>query len=95
MEPLEEGAIKRHLSGEDVLGTYVQRPNHTAKYLIFDVDISKKVLLQYSYGSEEFKAYKQKAAKFTDQICRILKKWGLPGMWKIQDTGDIIFGYFS
>lgn len=39
MEPLQENAIKQHLLGERILGTYIQRPNHTAKYLVFDVDI--------------------------------------------------------
>lgn len=42
-------------------------------------------MFQYSYGSTEFTAYKQKAAIFTQRICRILKKMGLTGY--VEDTG--------
>src|SRR5699024_7424421 len=56
-EPLTEEMIRQHLSGDVILGTYVQRPNGTSKYVVFDIDISKKILLQYDYGSSEFNAY--------------------------------------
>ena len=85
LEPLTEEAIKQHLSGEIVLGTYVQRPNSTVKYMVLDVDVSKKILLQYSYGSPEFAVYKQKASVYAQRLCRILKKMGLTGY--LEDTG--------
>ena len=85
LEPLTEEAIRQHLSGKKILGTYVQRPNSTSKYVVFDVDISKKILLQHSYGSIEFDAYKQKAAELAEQICRILKRMGLTGY--VEDSG--------
>lgn len=84
-EPLTENCIWEHLAGKQILGTYVQRPNHTSKYLVFDVDISKKVLLSCAYGSTEFTAYKQKAANIASGICGILKNVGLQGY--VEDTG--------
>lgn len=84
-EPLTEEQISRHLRGGVTLAAYVQRPNKTAKYVVFDIDVSKKVLLQYTYNSSEFLTYKQKAAEYAYQICRTLKRLGSCGY--IEDTG--------
>lgn len=85
LEPLTEDVISRHLSGEMILDTYVQRPNGTSKYIVFDVDISKKILLQHPYGSGEFAVYKEKAAEVSAHILDILRKMGLMGY--LEDTG--------
>ena len=84
-EPLTEEMIRQHLSGDAILGTYVQRPNGTSKYVVFDIDISKKILLQYDYRSTEFTAYKQNAAEYALKLCRILLKMGMTGY--IEDSG--------
>ena len=44
-DPLTEEVIHRHLRGEITAGTYVQRSNSTVKYLVIDIDISKRILL--------------------------------------------------
>ena len=84
-EPLTEEMIRQHLSGDVILGTYVQRPNGTSKYVVFDIDISKKILLQYDYGSSEFNAYKQNAAEHASKLCKILQRMGMTGY--IEDSG--------
>ena len=84
-EPLTEEMIRQHLSGDVILGTYVQRPNGTSKYVVFDIDISKKILLQYAYGSSEFNAYKQNAAEHASKLCKILQRMGMTGY--IEDSG--------
>ena len=84
-EPLTEEMIRQHLSGDVILGTYVQRPNGTSKYVVFDIDISKKILLQYDYGSSEFTAYKQNAAEHVSKLCKILQRMGMTGY--IEDSG--------
>ena len=84
-EPLTEEMIRQHLSGDVILGTYVQRPNGTSKYVVFDIDISKKILLQYDYGSSEFTAYKQNAAEYASRLCKILRRMGMNGY--IEDSG--------
>lgn len=84
-EPLTEEMIRQHLSGDAILGTYVQRPNGTSKYVVFDIDISKKILLQYDYKSSEFTAYKQNAAEYALELRKILQKMGMTGY--IEDSG--------
>lgn len=85
LEPLTEELIVQHLSGKMTLDTYVQRPNGTSKYMILDIDISRKILLQYAYESEEFFAYKQKAADYALYICKILRQMGISGY--VEDSG--------
>lgn len=84
-EPLTDNLVRRHLSGDMTIESYVRRPNNTSKYVVFDIDISKKILLQYSYGTPEFASCKQKAAERASQICSVLKKMGLTGY--IEDSG--------
>ncbi|MCD8148457.1 MAG: hypothetical protein LUE92_02615 [Clostridiales bacterium] len=85
LEPLTEELVRGHLAGKEILGTYIQRQNATAKYLVIDVDISKKMLLQYAYDSEEFHACKKKAADTAQEIRKILKHLGLKTY--LEDTG--------
>lgn len=84
-EPLTEEMIRQHLSGDVILETYVQRSNGTSKYVVFDIDISKKILLQYDYGSLEFNAHKQNAAEHASKLCKILQRMGMIGY--IEDSG--------
>ena len=84
-EPLTEDVVRRHAAGDIIVGTYVQRPNSTAKYVVFDIDISKKILLQHDYGSPEFAAYKQNAAEYAAKLCRVLRRMGMTGY--AEDSG--------
>lgn len=63
----------------------MQRPNGTSKYMVLDVDVSKKYLLKYAYGSPEFAAYKQKAAEYVLALFKTLQRMGISGY--IEDTG--------
>lgn len=85
MEPLSIEVIKKHFQGEITAATYVQRSNSTAKYLVMDIDISKKVLILHPYGSEEFKSYKEKALDIVKNLEREMEKLGLKCY--IEDTG--------
>ncbi len=84
-EPLTEKGLKKHLAAEEILGTYVQRPNATAKYLVLDVDISKKVLLQHPYGTQEFVNYKKRALGCAMQMQKTLRQMGIRSY--LEDTG--------
>lgn len=53
-EPLTVEILNAHYEKGISLGTYVQRSNGTVHYLVFDLDISKKVLLKYSPDTKEF-----------------------------------------
>jgi len=83
-EPLTEDIIKAHIEGKFTASTFVQRSNHTVKYLIIDVDISKRVLLQGSDG-ETIQKYLPKAAETSRKLLKVLKKIGLKGY--LEDSG--------
>lgn len=78
-EPLTDGVLKDHLSGARTIGTYVQRPNSTAKYLVIDIDVSKKILLKYSAESGEVEQYKKQCFHVSCGVLNILDKMGLKG----------------
>ena len=77
--PLTEQVIEGHLKGDITIGTYIQRPNSTVKSIIIDVDVSKKVLLQYDRTTSEFKEYMVKAGQYASEILHIYRNWGLTG----------------
>lgn len=79
LEPLTEDVIKAHLRGEVTVCTYVQRSNHTAHFLVLDVDISKKILLQYQGNAEALTRYMQLAGVQTQKLLHILNQLGLKG----------------
>ena len=79
LRPVTEHIIKEHLSARITADTYVQRPNSTVRFMVFDVDVSKSVLLQYDRGSDEYKAYLQKAFDQAQVIRGLLDHYGLNG----------------
>lgn len=84
--PLTEKEISAHLCGDITLGTYIQRPNGTVRFIVFDVDVSKKMLLQCENNAEAFQAYYEKALRKSLEICDVLKKLGLKGY--LEDSGN-------
>ncbi|MBO6206100.1 MAG: hypothetical protein J6O73_04090 [Lachnospiraceae bacterium] len=77
--PLTEDVLKEHLQGKKTIGTYLQRPNGTVRCMVFDVDISKKVLLQYDRGTDVFKKYLEKALRRAMEIVKVLRDAGIVG----------------
>lgn len=77
--PLTEEVLEEHLSGSRTIGTYVQRPNSTAKYLVLDIDISKKIMLKYTSDSVEFRQYMELCREVTGETIKILHRLGLQG----------------
>lgn len=77
LSPLGENEIKLHLEEIKTLATYVQRNNATAHFVVFDIDISKKLLLQVEYESEIFQEYMKKAGQIAVDICNYLEKNGM------------------
>lgn len=71
--------IRSHFSGERILATYVQRSNATAHYLIFDIDISKKVLLQSETEQKGIDQYINQAAEMALQLMDVIRQIGLQG----------------
>lgn len=75
--PLSEQKIMEHLNGDITIGTYIQRPNSTVKYLVIDVDISKKVMLQVQRESSIFQSYLELAWRRADEIRKVLRGFGI------------------
>lgn len=75
--PLTENIMKEHLTGKITADTYVQRPNSTVRFIVYDVDISKRILLQYGSDSEAMKGYLQKALDQTVRIKTELSHMGI------------------
>lgn len=85
LEPLTEEVLQRHLKGKCTVGTYVQRSNGTAHFMVMDIDISKRILLEIEGDKEKLYFYLQEAATITREIQEELKKLGIRG-W-IEESG--------
>jgi len=73
-EPLTDSVVRQHISGQITAHTYIQRTNSNVSYLVVDLDISKKILLQKAYGSPEFDAYLEKAYRTAVGLKRYLAR---------------------
>ena len=76
-KPLTEEILQEHLSGEFTVATYIQRPNSTVKYLVIDIDVSKKVILKYEKGTREFQIYLEKAYQKAQELVKQLLRFGM------------------
>lgn len=77
--PLTAQKLYGHLCGKTTLGTCIQRPNGTVRYIVVDVDVSKKVLLENERGSEACKAYLKKALRRANEVRELYRQFGLTG----------------
>lgn len=76
-QPLTAQQIKEHLSGKQTLATFIQRNNNTVKYMVFDIDITKKALAE-SNGNTALQAeYQQLALQKAVELQKICQKSGL------------------
>lgn len=75
--PVTPGIIKRHLDGNLAAATYIQRSNATAKYLVIDIDVSRRILLTYQNEQEKVEGYLRKAAGVANRIGGLLAHKGL------------------
>ncbi|MCR5324944.1 MAG: hypothetical protein K6E85_16935 [Lachnospiraceae bacterium] len=76
MQPLSAEVIKSHLLGNRTIDTFVQRANSTTRFLVIDVDISKKILMSEK-GRSGLVPYLQKAAAVTQDYLKELSRLGL------------------
>ncbi len=77
--PLTEQKLYEHLLGKESIGTYIQRPNGTVRFIVVDIDVSKKILLQYGLGNHQFHSYLSKAQKKAEEILNIFRNFGIQG----------------
>lgn len=77
--PLTEQVIYKHLQGSITADTYIQRPNGTIRYIVADIDISKKILLSNARGSDIYNSYLKKARNTAEELLKLYRNWGLSG----------------
>ena len=65
---LSDGLIKKHIKGQETIATYVSRKNNTVKYLVLDIDISKKILLKSDKNKAELDLYWNKVFELCNKI---------------------------
>ena len=94
-EPMSREVLTKHLKGHETIGTYMVRNNDTVHYLIFDYDISKRVLLGNN-NEAIFADYLDKAKKSAyDCICK-LKDMGITGYMEFSGyRGYHVWIFFS
>lgn len=77
-QPLTEDVVRAHLRGDYTVSTYVQRSNGTVRFLVIDLDISKKFLLEE--GAETaLRNHLPNAENAAAQMLRLLRRLGLKG----------------
>ena len=77
--PLTEQQMEEHLRGERTIGTYIQRPNSTVRYIVWDIDISKQFILSHGNSGTEFEAGLRKAYRKALEIQKLLEEKGMHG----------------
>ena len=93
--PVTPEIIKRHLDGNLAAATYIQRSNGTAKYLVIDIDVSRRILLAYQNEQEKVGEYLRKAAGVANRIGGLLAHKGLTRVMNTAGSGAITYGCFS
>lgn len=76
-DPLLEEIVLQHLRGESVIASYIQRNNNTVKFIVFDVDLSKKTMLQIGNQRNVYHQYMNKALDVAKGIKKILAHFGV------------------
>lgn len=77
--PLTEQQVADHLGGNNTVGTYIQRPNSTVRFIVWDVDISKQFLLKYGNSGSSFDSCLQHAYHKALDIQGVLENKGMHG----------------
>ena len=78
-QPFSEIELREHIIGKNTFAGYIQRNNQTVKYIVFDIDISKKNILEIGDDKELLNEYLKKAGRQGKEILKILEGLGLKG----------------
>lgn len=78
--PLTQEVLEEAMRQQVSLATYVQRNNATAHFMVFDLDISKKILLKYSPETEEFRQYLNLVKEKAYLLRKVLMQMGLSSL---------------
>lgn len=76
-EPLTTDVIRKHLLGKETIGTYLIRGNDTVHFLVIDVDISRKAILNAGNDPNCLQDNLTKAAEYALLIQKALHDMGI------------------
>lgn len=76
-EPLTKDVIRKHLIGQETIGSYLVRNNDTVHYIVIDVDINRKMILEGEGDEGIFNDHLHNAAKQARDIQHKLRELGL------------------
>lgn len=94
--PFSDQELREHLQGKSTFAGYIQRNNQTVKFMLFDLDISKKNLLEIGDNKELFQQYLNKVKNKVQEILQILARFGIKGYVEFSGyRGYHIWVFFS
>lgn len=76
--PLSANVVKKHLSGVETVGQYLIRTNQTVRYLVIDIDISKRILLTCADDADKFSGYLDAACQDARRIREAAESLSVP-----------------
>jgi hypothetical protein len=85
LEPLTENVVREHLEGNLTVGSYVRRVNNSVKYLVIDIDILKKLILENEGNESAINNLIKNTHKIALEIKEEAKKLGFNTY--IEDSG--------
>ena len=82
---LDREALQAHLKGSETLGIYQIRKDDTVRFMVIDVDVNKKVLLEYSKDKDRLHELTHLTHKDANRIVTVSTKMKIPSY--IEDSG--------
>jgi group II intron reverse transcriptase/maturase len=83
--PITKELIKKHLKGDITLGSFIRSINNTVKYLVLDIDILKKILIEGKSEPDKIKNSLINTHRIALKIVLEAKKLGINAY--IEDSG--------
>ncbi|MEG2450007.1 MAG: reverse transcriptase domain-containing protein [Eubacterium sp.] len=84
-QEVQPDLIKRHLAGEITLDTCCFDQNGNTKFMVFDIDVSKAIMLQNYDAPEKIDQYTEQADEMGQKIVRLLEDYGTKAY--LEDSG--------
>jgi len=78
MRQIQTSDLREHLDGKKTLGVYLLRLNNTVKFAVLDIDVNRKLLLQYQSEQARISELLSLAHKDATRILSTASKFGLP-----------------
>jgi group II intron reverse transcriptase/maturase len=82
---LTADVLRGHFDGGETLGVYPIRKDNTVQFVVIDIDIDKKILIESGGDPTSLAALEQLTQKDACRLASLCEKWGIPVY--IEDSG--------